>query len=327
MSLNKFFKDKLFQKILGIFLLNLLFSFFFWLSLQANFSLIFLSNDDLVLITARILLTLLLFTLFLGLYALSAILIKTWQAQFFLSLLLNFPYLFFFNFSSFALVGFLILVLLFFLWGLRLQRFARDWIQPKIFVISRAGLNLFITGLLLVIAFSFYLHLLYQGRTDVLLPKLEKVEIRLVHTSFRLASSQYRPEMTVDEFSNLVIKSSLGQKLFASQLKKTQVPEGKKPYFLRELLAQKLATKLSGKETMDFLVSTFVRNYITLYFQKYKYLFSGATAFVLFLFLKIFSPLYRVLVRSFALMWFGLFLRLKTIHFEVQEREIKRVVL
>ncbi len=311
-------------KIIFLYNLCLFLSFLFWFSLKANFDIVFLGTSGRVGTLLLSFFTMLLFVALFAAFVNSVSLLKQVSFIGILIVLINLPYLLVFGVSLFTIEGFLLLLLGFYIWSKRIQRHNAAYIRYNPLRSGRSGLHLAVTIFLFVIAFSFYLSVAYQGQANFFLTRLEKYTVELTNQSFKIFLPGYRSDMQVNEFLGIVLRNPFWQKFFMADRKQdinTAFVDA-----TQASLEEKLGVSLEGK-TANYLVEKIVHGYITNTLMRYQNLFSGATALAFFLFLKVFSLAYYLLIQWLSWVWFKIFLGLKVAVLSKECIEVERIGL
>jgi len=320
----KMIKQQRYFKIMLFYFLGFFLSFIFWLLIKINFDLVFLINGG---ITSLIIsfLSLLFFCLFFAFFANCAYLLKSFYLTLGLILLINVPYFVVFGSNLFAFEGFLILILLFYVWGKRINHYDKRHAPFSPLMSGRVGLKSAITIFLLVISFSFYVAIAYQGQAGYFIPRLEKYTVNLSHQGLSLLIPGYNKNIKVDNTIYLVLKNKFWQK-FATSESKVNLSDPQTILLARKSLEDKFDISLKNKSA-DYLINYLVKNYVGDNLMKYQNIFSGAAALAFFLFLKLFSWIYYFLIRGFSWVWLRLFLLTKIVNKKTETIEIEKIVI
>jgi hypothetical protein len=315
---QRYFKITLFY-FLGFFL-----SFIFWLLIKVNFDLVFLIDGGITNLIIS-LFSLLFFCLFFSFFANCVYLLKRFYLTIGLILLVNIPYLAIFGFNLFALEGFLILTLLFYIWAKRIDHYDKRHAPFSPLISGRIGLRFAITIFLLVISFSFYIVISYEGQANYFIPRLEKYTVSLSHQGLNLLIPRYDKDIKVDDALHLILKNKLWQKFIPTK-NEINLSDPQTVSLLRKSLEEKLNISLENK-SFDYLISYLVNNYIIDNLMKYQNIFSSAAALAFFLFLKLFSWVYYLLIRGFSWIWLKIFLFGKIVNKKTETIEIEKIAI
>jgi len=321
---SKIIKQQQYFKITLFYFLGFFLSLIFWFLIKVNFDLVFLISGG---VTSLIIsfLSLLFFCLFFAFFANCAYLLKSFYLILGLILLINVPYFVIFGFNLFAFEGFLVLILLFYIWGKRVNYYDKRHLFFNPLISSRIGLRSAVTIFLLVISFSFYVAIAYEGKANYFIPRLEKYTVNLSHQGLSFLISGYDKNIKVDKAIYLILKNKFWRKFVTTQ-SETNLSDPQTILLTRKSFENKLGISLKNKSA-DYLISYLVKNYVGDNLMKYQNIFSGAAALAFFLFLKLFSWIYYLLIRGFSWVWLKLFLLTKIVNKKTETIEVEKIAI
>lgn len=270
-------------------------------------------------------LSLLFFCLFFAFFANCAYLLKSFYLTSGLILLVNVPYFVIFGLNLFAFEGFLILILLFYIWGKRINHYDKQHAPFNPLISGRIGLRSAVTIFLLVISFSFYVAIAYEGEAGYFIPRLEKYTVNLSHQGLSLLIPGYNKNIKIDNAIHLILKNKFWRKFITAE-DEINPSDPQIILLTRKSLEDKLGISLNN-ESADYLISYLVKNYVGDTLMKYQNIFSGAAALAFFLFLKLFSWAYYFLIRGLSWVWLRLFLLTKIVSKKTETIEIEKIVI
>jgi hypothetical protein len=311
-------------KITFLYILSFFLSFIFWFLMKANFDFIFLTTEGLQSLFLS-LFSLLFFALFFGLFSNIAYLFRKIYLVTGLIFLINLPYFFIFGLSWFSFMGYAILLLGFYIWARRMDHYDNLHAPFNPLLSGRIGLRNAITIFLLVIAFSLYIHIAYQGQASFFLERLERYTVTLTHQSFKVLLPGYNENQPIDNTLKLILQNKFWQQ-FLSNGNSIDLANPRVVNAIRDDLSSKINQDLTGQST-DYFVKVLVKDYVINTLAKYQQLFSGATAIALFLFLKIFTIVYYLFIRLSSWLWLKLFLLTKIVSRTKETVEVEKISL
>jgi len=311
-------------RIVFLYIVGLFLSFTFWLLVKVTFDIVFLTSEGARSLILTVL-SLLFFCLFFSFFANCVYLFKHFYLTLGLILLINIPYFVIFGLTLFALEGFLLLMLSFYLWAKRINRYDKRHAPLDPLISGRIGLRMAITIFILVVSFSFYIKIAYEGQISYFVPRLEKYTVSLSHQGLKIFVPGYNKDMNVDEALRLVLENKFWQR-FVNAENGGDLSGPQAVLLMRNNIEEKFNVSLQGKSA-DYLISYFIGDYVANTLMKYQSIFSGAAALAFFLFLKLFSWLYYLLIRGFAWVWLKAFLATKVVDRSIETIEIEKIVI
>jgi len=324
LDLAKKLRHKTQFRIAFFYFLGFFLSFIFWLLVKTNFDIVFLTTEGIQSLILS-LFSLLFFCLFFSFFGNTVYFFKKFYLALGLVLTINLPYLIIFGLNLLTFEGFFILMFCFYLWAKRIHHYDERHAPFNPLLCTRIGLRTAITIFIFVLAFSFYVNIAHEGQINYFIPRLENYTISLTHQSLKFLLPGYDKNLPIDKTLKLSLENKLWQRFLGPEdLDELSSPQA--VLALKQSIENKLEISLEGKRT-NYLVSFFIHDYVTNNLLKYQNVFSGAAALAFFLFLKLFSGIYYLLIRAFAWCWIKFFLATKVIDKKKEVVEIEKLVI
>lgn len=233
-------------------------------------------------------------------------------------------YLFFFANTVLGALGFVALFVASWFWVHRAKKDLKNRIRPVIARSLNFGLRFAVSIFLLVVAFGFYWQAQTVVTSQVMMERLEDIEVSLLGKALSTQIKDFDPEMDFESFVYKASQSGVAGRSLVGGIKSDQIT----PTVLEQIrqnYVQRFEVNISFGDSVENILRKVIRANLTVALEKYSRFFPFALAIVLFLVLKLFSLLYYIFIRIFALGLYHLFLSVGLFKHEVESLEVKRI--
>lgn len=334
------------RKQLGIILGGVLLSVLFWWYVKLLLTTVFLGDFHITNVALMFGLVTLLFTIFIAYLGVSSIFFKSNSstlgiyALFFAPyLVIFFPYSWFADFSlftslrttgviaGFVVIGYILFVIAFWLWGTKIRWIVDNQITPRIVFAVNHGIGGLISIFLILVSFSVYFHVTQTEDASSIVHNLERAQAFVMHQTLGFYVDEYSPNMTVESF----LTNSLDTPFINSYIE-GDIPSD--PRIRKEIvnqvrieLEERLDTQINPLDTTDSLMTKIFNRYVGEFIERYTQIYSFALALVIFLLLKSLQPIYKVFIRLIALGLIKVYAVSGFIHIRDDAKTVKKLKL
>ena len=291
------------------------------------------------------------FVLWSAFFIISASLISKKRVIYFISLLNSLAVFIFFGLNVYSAISFLLLCYILVHYGTKVFLETRGRIKFSLYLSMRHGLTWLVTIVLLVVSLTYYHAYTQEGqKEDSFRQSIITSTVSFTNSTVKWQIPEYAPEMSLDDFIKLLSGQSLSsldsealgslgltqglseneiQKLLQDQIVASgQMLEGELLAQTRDEFLKRFEIRAKGTDSMDAVMVKILEKYVDRFIVPYEKYFPLIITLSLFFALSVFAPIFTILIKIFALiffyilMWSGFAVKQK-IQIEAERVDIK----